>query len=125
MSAEHTPGPWKSEPVAYPAGKDISFEILDANRRVVAQTIMREIGKGWRNEIIATDEANARLMAAAPELLEALIMALPYVESCEDDPAYKPMAVKLRVKMMRAAIAKAEGQSTRRDGPVLREGVAS
>lgn len=41
------------------------------------------------------------------ELLGALIAALPYVETAEDDPAYKPGAVARVVKQIRNAIAKA------------------
>lgn len=69
---EHTAGPWKCEAVGYPAGKDISFEVLDTKRQVVAQTLMREIGEGWRNDIIAADEANAKLIAAAPTMADAI-----------------------------------------------------
>jgi meiotically up-regulated gene 157 (Mug157) protein len=35
---------------------------------------------------------------------EALLLALPYVESEQDNPAYKPGAVAAVVKQMRAAI---------------------
>lgn len=48
--SEHTPGPWSAEPSAR------GFEITAGDRR---------IGE-------AHDEANARLIAAAPELLAAL-----------------------------------------------------
>jgi hypothetical protein len=48
------------------------------------------------------------LFAAAPELLDVLALALPYVECCENDEAYKPGAVAKMVHKMRAAIAKAE-----------------
>ena len=34
-------------------------------------------------------EANARLIAAAPDLLDALYRALPFVEDAKTDPAYK------------------------------------
>jgi hypothetical protein len=56
-------------------------------------------------------EANARLIAAAPDLLEALCTALPVVEDHADDHAtsgvYKSGAVARAVKEIRNAIEKA------------------
>ncbi len=54
-------------------------------------------------------EANARLIAAAPDLLDMLCRALPFVEDAESDPCYKPESVRAAVKQIRAAIAKATG----------------
>lgn len=54
-------------------------------------------------------KANARLIAAAPDMLEALYNALPYVEDALDDNAFKPGVVAGHVSKIRAAIAKAEG----------------
>ena len=58
--------------------------------------------------------ANARLLAAAPELLAALYDALPYVEDVLSDPAqlacFKSGVVQRHAKAIRAAIAKAEGE---------------
>jgi hypothetical protein len=56
-------------------------------------------------------EANARLIAAAPDLLEALCTALPFVEDHAEDHAksgvYKSGALARAVKEIRAAIEKA------------------
>lgn len=49
----------------------------------------------------------AALKADRDELLDALTIALPYVECAENDPAYKPGAVAKVVAQMRDAIAKA------------------
>lgn len=50
----------------------------------------------------------ALLMAAAPELLDALYLALPFVEDHEGSEVYKPGAVKDALKTIRAAIRNAE-----------------
>jgi hypothetical protein len=52
-------------------------------------------------------EANARLIAAAPDLLEALCTALPFVEDHEKSSLYKSGAVARAVKEIRNAIDKA------------------
>ena len=52
-------------------------------------------------------EANARLIAAAPDLLEALLTALPYVEDHEESNVYKRGAVARAVAQIRAAIEQA------------------
>jgi hypothetical protein len=54
---------------------------------------------------------NAALISAAPELLEALCMALPYVEDHEQSDVYKPQAVAAAVAIIRAAIHKATEQT--------------
>jgi len=63
-------------------------------------------------EIVYTDTRrpdDARLIAAAPDLLEALFIALPFVEDHEDCQTYKPQAVKDAVKTILAALTKATG----------------
>ena len=55
---------------------------------------------------------NAALISAAPDLLEALCMALPYVEDHEGGEVYKPRAVAAAVAIIRAAIHKATEQTT-------------
>ena len=47
----------------------------------------------------------------AQELLDALILALPYVESAEHDPAYKAGAVSEVANQIRVVISKACGGS--------------
>lgn len=53
-------------------------------------------------------EANARLISAAPDLLDALCIALPFVEDHEDSNIYKAGAVAKALRTIRAAIEKAE-----------------
>lgn len=56
-------------------------------------------------------DKNALLISSAPELLEELLLALPFVEEAEGDPAYDKVAIKRQVKRIRNAIAKATGKS--------------
>lgn len=55
-------------------------------------------------------QANARLIAAAPDLLAALITALPYIETAEMDEGYKKGAVAKVTREVLAAIKKATGK---------------
>jgi len=100
---KHTPGPWKEE-------RCHAANIVD----VYDGHIIRE-GDGWRIpngiNLICTvahvgtaqaTNANARLIAAAPELLEACKRALVYVKS---DPAVYPL-----ICCLEEAIAKATGK---------------
>ena len=92
MSA-HTPGPWR----AVPNAPGISDTVIDSGRMVVADVISRK----------STDElrANARLIAAAPDLLEALRALVDLQEANE---ASETKALDFW-DHARAAIAKATG----------------
>lgn len=62
MSAQHTPGPWSVERHPHSGHPLVAGE---------GEYVVADCGNG---EIeTASEEANARLIAAAPELLEALI----------------------------------------------------
>jgi hypothetical protein len=86
---KHTPGPWHVEPDEYQW-----LVISDCNYRYVAL-----VGDKDR---FADDAANARLIAAAPDLLAACERALGWFEG--DYGVNHPETVELR-----AAIAKATG----------------
>ena len=65
MKLKHTPGPWRAK----------RFSVIKSNGYKITQN--RPAGaapEAWE-EIDKTYEANARLIAAAPEMLEALIEA--------------------------------------------------
>lgn len=96
MSTKHTPGPWTVEadintyiirgaPVIHTDEREIKFEFCD----YVASTWG---GQTQQNEI------NARLIAAAPDLLFQLLAATNYIEALGGNS-----------QSYRAAIAKATG----------------
>jgi hypothetical protein len=70
---------------------------------------------GWKhyvqNPAYANSEANARLIAAAPELLESLRDLLGYIEATDDDIDHTEMCLNTgdAVLNAEAAIAKATG----------------
>lgn len=87
---EHTKGPWEAK-----QGGDNHFTIEDKDNSYIAEI-------SWRH---FNNEANAKLIAAAPELLEMLKEA---VERCEinngegEEDEF--------IEMFNATIAKAEGK---------------
>ena len=87
----HTPAPWKIDGAH-------STRVLLIND-----------AKGYAiGEIVDTrNPANAKLIAAAPDLLEALCTALPFVEDHEDGDIYKRGTIARAVAQIRAAIDKA------------------
>jgi hypothetical protein len=96
---KHTPGPWhigmKPGPIIYGLR---GAQVADLSARMVPDDETR---------------GNVRLIAAAPELLDALFNALPYVEDVLDNPeqlaCFKAGVVERHAKAIRAAIAKATG----------------
>ncbi len=104
MSINHSPGPWSSGYNTYTneqAGRiERRFWLADAELRIVPMdTCMGE-----------SAEANARLIAAAPDLLEACEKVAAYchnIEHSEDEYCNE----RIVAKMVAAAIAKATGQN--------------
>lgn len=91
----HTPAPWKIDGA-------ISTRVL-----LIDDAKGNAIG-----EIVDTrNPANARLIAAAPDLLDALCTALPFVEDHEGSNIYKAGAVARAVREIRAAITAATGEA--------------
>ena len=90
--SKHTPGPWRVVRVA--AG----FTIRAASRAVA--TLPSLVVRGRRQQA----EADAHLIAAAPELLEALQLMVTW-EDWIDDPDWLEL-----VKDARGVIAKATGE---------------
>ncbi len=93
--SKHTPGPWKAQ-----RRKGVE------RRWDVVSTCETEwcIADGVPHT--GCDEANARLIAAAPELLEALMGLRLYV-----DPMMGGEEVDNAIRAANAALAKAEGET--------------
>lgn len=86
-SASHTPGPWALD----------RSRIYGENMLVASVAYFRDT---------SLEEANARLIAAAPDMLEALRLLADNIEAAF--PGLKRMGPLVQA---RAAIAKAEGRS--------------
>jgi hypothetical protein len=92
---KHTPGPWKAQPRE---GIEGQWEVVSTceTEWLIAAAAPHIDGD--------PDEANARLIAAAPELLEALLGLRLYV-----DPMMGGEEVDNAIRAANAAIAKATG----------------
>lgn len=67
MNAKHTPGPWVASHNSW------ETSTVYADGRVVAECLIdADVSEENQHELEPIKEANARLIAAAPELLEAL-----------------------------------------------------
>jgi len=93
MNTKHTPGPWKIQ-----NGKGEYEKVVTAENYIICRVYAdsKDPGK-W-------DYANARLIAAAPELLEALLSALEWWHSISSHFTMKEPAW---VAQARDAIARA------------------
>ena len=104
QSSKYTPGPWKAAMIGDYPGPGGKFTVCqDTNdiRTMVCEMPHSAIsGHGVR-------EANARLIAAAPEMLEALEAVKRWEEYDPDDAGMLPSPV---YDKLCAAVAKAEGR---------------
>ena len=99
MTVKHTPGPWRVEVDTDPeASWERKWPTINAEKYEVVGC------EGFYGDY-ETDMANARLIAAAPDLLEALQRLL----NAENDEYLTPIGVR---NLARAAIAKATGKDT-------------
>lgn len=105
MEIKHTPGPWQFDEVATTCGRAFRIgagEMLKAGKGCCI--IYDDYHGNPENE----RKANARLIAAAPDLLAALKAQLAY--EAAPSGAKRPSWMEL-VKVRDAALAKAEGRS--------------
>lgn len=102
----HTPGPWTHKKDHTDEGIPV-YCIRDSRDEWVADTnAMRWVGEG-------VSLANARLVCAAPELLEALQGVLPFLEelsTLQMDTVGEVTRLEVSRQVVREAIRKALGQ---------------
>jgi hypothetical protein len=104
---KHTPGPWVYEFVGPEDDESLYIGPLDEETGRPAHTIFEGgCTHGWEGD--GDPEADARLMAAAPELLDALQKIIE--EFNPKRPEWHLMVSSEGQRMARAAIAKALGQ---------------
>jgi hypothetical protein len=97
--AAFTPGPWHHVNI----GRD--WYVAEADRTVVA-AIHPEVGSHAEAHF-----ANARLIAAAPDLYEALAGLIGFAESAETKALVGDEGCLWPVEFARAALAKARGEA--------------
>ena len=92
---EHTPGPWESRPCCY---AHYTHKIIHAQKDI-AQTI--------RSFSAKEAEANARLIAAAPDLLEACRAASTHLDDLQNEAVCETLQE--IIDTLRGVIDKATG----------------
>lgn len=94
----HTKGPWKFDKIAY--SRDLNFHIQTVDMKH-KNTFIGEVGGGLQSnhEI----EANARLISAAPELLEVVENIVRFSESNGDLESLLPFTVKMAKEVLKKA----------------------
>ena len=99
--ATYTPGPWKIELASVGFPKPLMIFPED-------QVNYQPIAKIFPMDTPSMTEANARLVAAAPKLLEALRIMIDAVNVDQPDS----LIVFASIEKAKAAIAKAEGKQS-------------
>lgn len=98
--SKHTPGPWRHVIAKLPVDGAFDYAIRDADGELIAEVFGRTSTTNY-----PPAEANARLMAAAPELLAALVGILEIGKRDMSNQKYDGY-----FDSARAAVAKAEGR---------------
>jgi hypothetical protein len=94
MNTQHTPGPWTYE-YSNDVGDDDAYFIE-----------FYEVRTPDYKEVARVDnKADARLIAAAPDLLEVLQYFMPFIDSEQDDERQGPWVEKARAAIARATNA--------------------
>lgn len=104
MEGKHTPGPWEAE-------FGVAYNVRAPHGGIIAQ-ISRQRGRFAAQGYIDSEEsaANARLIAAAPDLLEACEKTLEMIDAHREITAIEVMARRDGVRdVLCVAIAKAKG----------------
>jgi len=97
MTTKHTPGPWAYAKHVEPG--NVVFDIFQADGAPYTRNLSDVAYATYTSELDGIQEANARLISAAPELLDSLI----YLRNCIEDGTQPAMSE------VNAAIRKATG----------------
>ena len=107
MNTKHTPGPWTNTPMQ----DTIWANDGDTMVARIADLPWKETPSGRRTSDCETEYANARLIAAAPELLEALQSFVSLCPSPEGLGGHAPIgAFFVIAEKARTAISRATGE---------------
>lgn len=101
MTEKHTPGPWKFRELECDDSRGMGYVSGGPNDVDLFHTGAMEL---WAFE----NCANARLIAAAPDMLEALKTVLKYWAWCMPDGPDSTNPIQTVLNTVEAAIAKAE-----------------
>ena len=102
--SKHTPGPWF--PQKHEEGYGVRFTPHGGSSSWWVADVIGSQPDGF------SDEANAHLISAAPDLLEALEIWLADYDEVAANPDFEPFPhAAERVAKTRAAIAKAKGET--------------
>jgi hypothetical protein len=128
MKTQHTPGPWRWErrwaTMHDSDSKGVALLLVTDHRPIpLNDPVIFALRDDWRGDLSAEREAAKSLIAAAPDLLEALKGALAslevqaatarnYAAACRDEKANTGLAdeIERNIAAYRKAIDKAEGR---------------
>ena len=104
-NSQHTPGPWRA---GYSIAGPIAT-VVDSNENVLCEMVKPAEG-------LAASDANGRLIAAAPDLLEALKKAEESLAVAASYVNMEQKRMRSNLESIRDAIAKAGGANDRLNG---------
>lgn len=115
--AKHTPGPWAADAVMGDYETDICLDYHVQGREfpiVIASVLFDDEDDGATREGIAEAKANARLIAATPDLYDACKMILLTAATERPELGMPLQSVRYTIgraqlEAIKAAVAKAEG----------------
>lgn len=108
-NTKHTPGPWKLGELSETLGYDCMTAGVRAGPAVLdASDYGQRACYPLAPEVAERMMADARLIASAPELLEALIIVERFMIGLEDDEIQE--GIDANLALIRAAIDKATGE---------------
>jgi hypothetical protein len=106
MESTHTPGPWEVREDFTPSEYGTVEVYKEDGNKWIASALGTHVGPSTKEEV----KANAYLIAAAPDLFEALRLALPYIQDAYEYAFPDADHNENVLTIAREALAKANGQ---------------